>query len=164
MDLLVNKAGTFDVVNDPLVTVSLAALRRMRDANFLGTLTVPPLLRDAPAERIVNLVSSPGSPTLNGDPASPYKAARFIGYDASEAALNMLSFQLHEVPRDTPTVVNSVSSGFVETNPTGHDRRGYGFRPARRSAARSPDGSSGPPARRLGEGNGVPLHRLPMGG
>ena len=80
-----------------------------------------PLLRQAPAARIVNLSSSLGSLTLNGDPTSPYYAARLIGYNASKAALNMLTVQLAQELRDTPNVVNSVSSSYVKTDLTGHN-------------------------------------------
>ncbi len=95
------------------------------DTNFVGTLAVTqamlPLLRGSPAARIVNLSSSLGSLTVNGDPTSPYYAARLIGYNASKAALNMLTVQLAEELRDTPIVVNSVSPGFVKTDLTGHN-------------------------------------------
>ena len=94
------------------------------ETNSLGALAVTqamlPLLRAAPAGRIVNLSSSLGSLTLNGDPSSTYYSQRFIGYNASKAALNMLTIQLHEVLRDTSIVVNSVSPGFVKTDLTGY--------------------------------------------
>ena len=124
LDILVNNAGIFDVADGPPSTASLAAVRRVMDTNFLGTLAVTqamlPLLRAAPAGRIVNLSSSLGSLTLNGDPSSTYFSQRFIGYNASKAALNMLTVQLQEELRDTPIVVNSVSPGFVKTDLTGY--------------------------------------------
>lgn len=43
-----------------------------------------------------------------------------IGYNASKAALNMLTVQLNEELRDTAIVVNSVSPGYVRTDLTGH--------------------------------------------
>ena len=124
LDILVNNAGIFDAADGPPSTASLAAVRRSMETNFLGTLAVTqamlPLLRAAPAGRIVNLSSSLGSLTLNGDPSSTYYSQRFIGYNASKAALNMLTVQLHEELRDTPIVVNSVSPGFVKTDLTGY--------------------------------------------
>ena len=77
------------------------------------------LLKKAPAGRIVNLSSSLGSLAVNGDPTSPYYAARYIGYNASKAALNMLTVQLAEELRDSGIKVNSVSPGFVKTDLTG---------------------------------------------
>ena len=94
------------------------------DINFVGTLAVTqaflPLLHKAPAARIVNLASSLGSLAGNADPSSPYYANRFIGYNASKAALNMLTIQLHEELRGTSIAVNSVSPGFVKTDLTGY--------------------------------------------
>ncbi len=124
LDVLVNNAGIFDFADGPPSTASLAAVRRVIDTNFLGALAVTqamlPLLRAAPTGRIVNLSSSLGSLAGNGDPTSSYYSQRFIGYNASKAALNMLTVQLHEELRDTPVVVNSVSPGFVKTDLTGY--------------------------------------------
>lgn len=57
--------------------------------------------------------------TMNRDPASPYYAAQLIGYNASKAALNMLTVQLNAELGDSAIVVNSVSPGFVKTDLTG---------------------------------------------
>lgn len=123
LDILVNNAGIVDAEDGPPSAGSPEAARRIMDTNFVGTLAVTramlPLLRKSAAARIVNLSSSLGSLTLNGDPGSPYYAARLIGYNASKAALNMLTVQLAEELRGTPHVVNSVSPGFVKTDLTG---------------------------------------------
>ena len=122
LDILVNNAGIVDAGDGPPSTSAVAAVRRILDTNLVGTLAVTqamlPLLRRAPAARIVNLSSSLGSLTLNNDPESPYYAARLIGYNASKAALNMLTVQLDAELRDTPIVVNSVSPGYVKTDLT----------------------------------------------
>jgi NAD(P)-dependent dehydrogenase (short-subunit alcohol dehydrogenase family) len=127
LDILVNNAGIVDAADGPPSTGSAAAARRIMDTNFIGTLVVTqamlPLLRRSPAGRIVNLSSSLGSLHVNGDPTSPYFAARLIGYNASKAALNMLTVQLAAELRDTNIVVNSVSPGYVRTDLTG----GAGF-------------------------------------
>jgi len=95
------------------------------ETNFVSTLAVTeamlPLLRLSSAARIVNLSRSLGSLAVNGDPASPYASARLIGYNASKAALNMLTVLLAAELRDTPHVVNSVSPGYVKTDLTGHN-------------------------------------------
>lgn len=125
LDILVNNAGIVDAEDGPPTSGSVEAARRIMDTNFLGTLSVTqamlPLLRRSRAARIVNLSSSLGSLTVNGDPTSPYYSARLIGYNASKAALNMLTVQLAEELRDTPHVVNSVSPGYVRTDLTGHN-------------------------------------------
>ena len=123
LDILVNNAGIVDVEDGPPSSGSPEAARRIIDTNFIGTLAVTqamlPLLLLAPAARIVNLSSSLGSLTLNGDPNSPYYSARLIGYNASKAAVNMLTVQLAAELRGTSIVVNSVSPGYVKTDLTG---------------------------------------------
>ncbi|WP_457936631.1 SDR family oxidoreductase [Mesorhizobium sp. 10J20-29] len=124
LDILVNNAGIVDPQDGPPTASAPQAARRIMDTNFVGTLAVTqamlPLLRRSSAGRIVNLSSSLGSLALNGDRTSPYYSARLIGYNASKAALNMLTVQLSEELRETPIVVNSVSPGFVRTDLTGH--------------------------------------------
>lgn len=124
LDILVNNAGIVDAEDGRPSHASLDAVRRILETNFVGTLAVTqamlPLLRQSTAGRIVNLSSSLGSLKLNGDPESPYYSAQLIGYNASKAALNMLTVQLSEELRDTRIVVNSVSPGYVKTDLTGH--------------------------------------------
>lgn len=124
LDILVNNAGVFDQADATPSKASIDAVRRTLETNFIGALAVTqamlPLLRAAPAARIVNLSSSLGSLTLNGDPGSTYYSAQYIGYNASKAALNMLTVQLHEELKGTGIVVNSVSPGFVKTDLTGY--------------------------------------------
>ncbi len=124
LDILVNNAGIVDAEDGPPSVSSPRPSAGSWRRDFIGTLAVTqamlPLLRKAPAARIVNLSSSLGSLTLNGDPTSPYYSARLIGYNASKAALNMLTVQLNEELRGTPIVVNSVSPGYVKTDLTGH--------------------------------------------
>ncbi|MCM5555827.1 SDR family oxidoreductase [Pleomorphomonas sp. NRK KF1] len=124
LDILVNNAGIVDAQDGPPSSASPEAARRIMETNFIGTLAVTqamlPLLRRSPAGRIVNLSSSLGSLAVNGDPTSPYYSARLIGYNASKAALNMLTVQLAAELRDTAIVVNSVSPGYVKTDLTGH--------------------------------------------
>jgi NAD(P)-dependent dehydrogenase (short-subunit alcohol dehydrogenase family) len=57
---------------------------------------------------------------MNADPASAYYSQQFIGYNASKAALNMLTIQLHEELRGTNIKVNSICPGFVKTDLTGY--------------------------------------------
>lgn len=123
LDILVNNAGVFDHADGRPGKASIEAVRHVMETNFIATLAVTqtmlPLLRAAPAARIVNVSSSLGSLTLNGDPTSTYYAAQFIGYNASKAALNMLTVQLNEELKGTGITVNSISPGFVKTDLTG---------------------------------------------
>jgi len=126
LDILVNNAGIFDLADTPPSQASLEAVRRTMEVNFIGPLAVTqamlPLLRLSPAASIVNVSSALGSLSLNADPGSTYHSQQFIGYNASKAALNMLTIQLHEELRDTAIKVNAISPGFVRTDLTG----GYG--------------------------------------
>ncbi|WP_034914263.1 SDR family NAD(P)-dependent oxidoreductase [Erwinia sp. 9145] len=124
LDILINNAGIVDAQDGPPTLTSADAVRRIMETNFIGTLAVTqamlPLLHNSAAARIVNLSSSLGSLTLNGDPASPYYSAQLLGYNASKAALNMLTVQLTQALRGTRIVVNSVSPGYVKTDLNGH--------------------------------------------
>lgn len=124
LDILVNNAGVFDFADAVPSRASIEAVRRVMEVNFIGTLEVTqamlPLLKAAPAGRIVNVSTSLASLRLNGDPSSTYYAQQFIGYNASKAALNMLTVQLHEELKAVGIKVNSVSPGFVKTDLTGY--------------------------------------------
>lgn len=125
LDILVNNAGIVDAEDGPPSIATTRAARRLMETNFIGTLAVTqamlPLLRLSPAGRIVNLATTLGSLAINGDPTSPYYDARLIGYNASKAALNMLTVQLAAELKDTSIVVNSVAPGYVKTDLTGNN-------------------------------------------
>ncbi|WP_026317594.1 SDR family oxidoreductase [Ahrensia kielensis] len=124
LNILVNNAGVFDFADATPSKASINAVRRVMEVNFFGALALTqvmlPLLRNAPEGRIVNISSSLGSLTLNGDPNSTFYAQQYIGYNASKAALSMLTVQLNEELSDTNIKVNSVSPGFVKTDLTGY--------------------------------------------
>lgn len=125
LDILVNNAGMVDAADGPPSTAAISAARKLMEINFIGALAVTqamlPLLRRSQAGRIVNLSTTLGSLAINGDPASPYYEARLIGYNASKAALNMLTVQLAAELKHTSIVVNSVAPGYVRTDLTGHN-------------------------------------------
>lgn len=125
LDILVNNAGIVDAEDGPPSVATAAAARRLMETNFIGTLAVTqamlPLLRRSSAGRIVNLATTLGSLSINGDPTSPYYDARLIGYNASKAALNMLTVQLAAELKDTSIAVNSVAPGYVKTDLTGNN-------------------------------------------
>lgn len=124
LDILVNNAGISDASDGPPERASLDAVRRSLETNFIGPLAIVqamlPLLRKSPGARIVNMSSSLGSLALNGDASSEYYGVRPIGYNASKAALNMLTVQLAEELRDSGIVVNAVCPGYVKTDLNGH--------------------------------------------
>ena len=124
LDILVNNAGIFDPGDAPPSKAAHDAVRRVMNTNFCGALAVTqamlPLLHKAPAGRIVNVSSSLGSLTLNGDPSSTYYGAQYIGYNASKAALNMFTVDLAYDLRDTKVKVNSVCPGYTATDLNNH--------------------------------------------
>lgn len=127
LDILVNNAGISDAADGPPATASIDAARRVFDTNFFAPLAVTqamlPLLHQAPAARIVNMSSSLGSMAVNADHTSPYYGVRPVGYNASKAALNMLTVQLAEDLCASGIAVNAACPGYVSTDLNGH--RGY---------------------------------------
>jgi NAD(P)-dependent dehydrogenase (short-subunit alcohol dehydrogenase family) len=124
LDILVNNAGIADYTDGAPGKASLDAVRSELETNFIGALAVTqamlPLLRKAKAGRIVNITSSLGSLTLNGDPSWPFYGVRLIGYNASKAALNMLTVQLNAELSDTGITAVSACPGLVATDLSGH--------------------------------------------
>ena len=127
LDVLVNNAGISDRADAPPSAASLDAVRRVFDTNFFGTLAVTqamlPLLRRSQSARIVNVSSGLGSLGNNSDPAWEFAHVKRIGYNASKAALNMLTVQLAAELRDTHIKVNAADPGFTATDL--NDHRGH---------------------------------------
>jgi NAD(P)-dependent dehydrogenase (short-subunit alcohol dehydrogenase family) len=124
LDVLVNNAAIADPADGPPSSADLSSVKRIMETNFLRTLAVTqamlPLLRKGKAARIVNLSSGLGSLEKNGDPNWDFASVKLIGYNASKAALNMLTVQLAYELRETGIKVNVVSPGFVATDMNGN--------------------------------------------
>src|ERR1700686_1661314 len=107
-----------------MATSSIDAVRGVFDTNFFGSLAITqamlPLLRKSAAGRVVNLSSGLGSLTRNSDPAWEFAPYKFLGYNASKAALNMLTVQLAAELKDSGIKVNSADPGFTATDLNGH--------------------------------------------
>lgn len=121
LDVLVNNAGVFiDDFSQVPSGQSMAVWRRTFDTNLFGVVAVTraflPLLRAAPAARIVNVSSLLGSLTSHSDPASPIFNFKMPAYDASKSALNSWTVHLAHELRDTPIKVNAVHPGSVKTD------------------------------------------------
>jgi NAD(P)-dependent dehydrogenase (short-subunit alcohol dehydrogenase family) len=124
LDILVNNAG---VVVEELDKVpseqTLDAWRKTFDTNFFAAVEVTkaflPLLKAAPAARIVNVSSRLGSLTLHADPTSPIYDVKVPAYNASKSALNSWTVHLSYELRDTPIKVNAVHPGYVQTDMNG---------------------------------------------
>src|SRR5581483_10036827 len=123
LDILINNAGVSleDFMGgNKTSSTSPEVLHDTFDTNFFGavqlTQTLLPLIRKAPAGRIVNLSSILGSLTLHADPKSPIYDAKAFAYDASKAALNSFTVHLAHELKDTKIKVNSAHPGWVKTD------------------------------------------------
>jgi NAD(P)-dependent dehydrogenase (short-subunit alcohol dehydrogenase family) len=130
--------------------VSLDEMRAVWETNVFGVLAVYqamlPLLREAPAARIVNISSGVGSLTRTSDPAYPHRAIFGPGYAASKTALNALTLAMAIELEETAIKVNAVSPGFTKTNLNnyaGTETVEEGAREAVRVALLGPDGPTG---------------------
>ncbi|MBF6023193.1 SDR family oxidoreductase [Lysobacter niastensis] len=125
LDILVNNAGIF--IDDMTRTPSQQSLETWRttfDTNVFGLIAVTqaflPLLRNAPAARIVNVSSLLGSLTEHADPASPIYDFKVPAYNVSKAAVNAWTTQLAHELRNTPIKVNTIHPGSVKTDMNGN--------------------------------------------
>ncbi len=158
LDALVNNAGIShagkpgrplqEAGKSGLLTVApLDDVRAVFETNVFGVIAVTqamlPLLREAPAARIVNLGSTGGSLTWNSNPTNPHRAM-FGAYSSSKAALHAitLAFALES----TGIKVNAACPGFTSTalnNFAGTRTVEQGAREAVRLALIGADGPTG---------------------
>ena len=121
LDILVNNAG---ILQEPLMgsnssTVSIQVLQETFQTNLFAVIDLTqkllPLIKKAPAGRIVNLSSILASLTLHSTPNSPIDPAKAFAYNASKTALNAYTVHLAHELRDTNIKVNSAHPGWVKT-------------------------------------------------
>lgn len=122
LDILVNNAG---ILKESLVgqnnssSVPADVLRETFETNLFAVVSLTqkllPLVRKAPAGRIVNLSSILGSLTLHSMPDSPIDPAKGFAYNASKTALNAYTVHLAHELRGTAIKVNSAHPGWVKT-------------------------------------------------
>src|ERR1700690_1908217 len=162
LDVLVNNAAISNTSKQPDMSVqdyakltrpsnvSLHEARAIWDTNVFGVLAVTqallPLLREAPAARIVNLSSGVGSMTRNSDLAYPYRP--FFGpvYPASKTALNAMTLAMAIELESTGIKVNAACPGYTKTNLNNYSATQTveeGAREPVRLALLGPDGPTG---------------------
>lgn len=141
LDVLVNNAGIggFAESGAPSDT-PLAAIRRVYEINVFGVVAVTnamlPLLRRAPAARIVNVSSEVGSLTTMTTPGSPLAQLQAtVPYPSSKSALNMLTVMYARELADTQILVNAANPGYCATDFNGNS----GHRTAEAGASVSVD-------------------------
>lgn len=123
LDILVNNAGVLpevtaaDQVTGPM---DLQMFRSTFETNVFGTVAVTeaflPLLRAAPAGRIVNVSSRMGSLADQLDPESVYHGMVVPAYQTSKAAVDGITVALSKALADSAIKVNSVCPGWVQTD------------------------------------------------
>ncbi len=119
LDILVNNAGI--ARGNPASQTDLDAMHEVYEVNVFGAIRVTnamlPLLRRAPAARIVNVSSEVGSISSMTDPASPLaQMPASLAYPSSKAALNMITALYAKELRDTPIKVNAANPGYTKTD------------------------------------------------
>ena len=125
LDVLVNNAGTL-MPEDQVAPASVApaALRATFDVNVFGVHEIThafwPLLERSEAARLVNVSSIGGSLTIHAAFGGPIDDYKFISYDSSKAALNMMTIHYAWQWRDTPHRANAIHPGSVQTNLNPH--------------------------------------------
>ena len=119
LDILLNNAGV--ARGNPPSQTDLDLMREVYEVNVFGVIRVTnamlPLLRRAPAARIVNVSSEVGSITSMTDPASPLaQMPAGLAYPSSKAALNMITAMYAKELQDTPIKVNAANPGYTKTD------------------------------------------------
>ena len=121
LDILVNNAGIApgDFNGRPSET-TVETLRTVFETNVFGVVTVTnsmlPLLRRAPAARIVNLGSGLGSLAYASTPDHVYARNPLLAYNSSKSALSAVTLAYANELRDTPIKVNVADPGYCATD------------------------------------------------
>lgn len=122
LDILVNNAGMLIeqiMGKNNSSTVSADVLQQTFQTNLFAVVALTqkllPLIKKAPAGRIVNLSSILGSLTLHSMPNSPIDPLKSFAYNASKTALNAYTIHLAHELRETSIKVNSAHPGWVKT-------------------------------------------------
>src|SRR5690606_9599180 len=109
--VLVNNTGVALEWGVEPTALPVQQLRDTFETNVFGVVAVTnamlPLLRRAPAARIVNMSSSLGSLARASDPSSDQYWVPLLAYNASKAALNRITLQYAAALRDTSIKVNA---------------------------------------------------------
>jgi NAD(P)-dependent dehydrogenase (short-subunit alcohol dehydrogenase family) len=123
LDVLVNNAGVMiekGWTKNTTSETTMESLRATFEANlfavFALTKALLPALKKSDAGRIVNVSSILGSVSLQATKGSPTYSTKLFAYNASKAALNVLTISLAHELRHTKIKVNSAHPGWVKTD------------------------------------------------
>jgi NAD(P)-dependent dehydrogenase (short-subunit alcohol dehydrogenase family) len=124
LDILVNNAAVLLERGELPSATAVDLMRRTYEANVFGVVAVTnamlPLLRRAPAARIVNMSSGLGSLTLTTTPEHPYFERALLAYNSSKSAVNAVTVAYATELRQTPIKVNAADPGYCATDLNGH--------------------------------------------
>ena len=160
LDVLVNNAGIAhaggaerslaDIVKTGRASVaSLDEVRAVFETNVFGVIAVTqamlPLLRKAPAGRIVNVSSGRASLALASDPSESRRREMFgVTYSASKVALNAVTLAFALDMESTNIKVNAAAPGFTVTAMNNFEGRRTAEEAAREPVRLALLGSDGP--------------------
>jgi NAD(P)-dependent dehydrogenase (short-subunit alcohol dehydrogenase family) len=120
LDVLINNAAIIPEGDDGVSGIEDGVLRAAFETNVFGLVAVTqaflPLLRKAERARVVNLSTSLASFEQVGDPESRMSTVLTLGYNASKAAVNMVTVMLANELRDTGILVNGADPGNCATD------------------------------------------------
>lgn len=148
LDVLVNNAAI--AKSAKASDASVDDVRAVFETNVFGVIAVTqamlPLLRQAPAGRIVNVSSRVGSLGAITDPAFPMPGVGGVAYGPSKTALNAVTIAFAQELAGTPIKVNLACPGYTATDLNGHSGPRTVVEAARepvRLALLGPDGPTG---------------------
>ena len=122
LDVLVNNAGIATFATPS--AARLDDVRAVFETNVFGVIAVTqallPLLREAPAGRIVNVSSRIGSLSAITDPAFPMRGIGGVAYGPSKTALNAVTIAFAHELEGTTVKVNLACPGHTATDLNGH--------------------------------------------
>jgi NAD(P)-dependent dehydrogenase (short-subunit alcohol dehydrogenase family) len=125
LDVLVNNAGVLTDRSTSFESTDIDSVEKAMQTNFFGPLRLTKaathLLKKAKAAKVINVSSSLGS--LANMTSNEYSEFRYVGYNCSKAALNMLTIFGANALRNSGIAVNSVCPGYVSTDI--NDHKGY---------------------------------------
>ncbi|MFI6681461.1 SDR family oxidoreductase [Kribbella sp. NPDC050470] len=125
LDVLVNNAAIIPRGDDAVSRIEGDVLREAFEVNVFGLVGVTqamlPLLRKAEQARVVNMSTSLASFEVVGDPESPLSTMLMLGYNASKAAVNMVTVMLANELRGSGILVNAADPGNCATDMGGWD-------------------------------------------
>lgn len=117
LDVMVNNAA-IAIDDAPPSSTQAETMRRTYETNVFGLLAVTnamlPLLRRAPAARIVNMSSGAGSLARTSSPGWRAEWAT-VAYNSSKSAVNAITVHLATELRGTPVKVNAANPGYTAT-------------------------------------------------